>query len=236
MSDPTLQCMIVDDEPSARDILQQYIKDTPHATVCASCEDALEALEILQAGNTQVDVIFLDINMPRLTGLEMMKSQQELPPVILTTAYDEFALEAFDLDVVDYLLKPFPFDRFLTAVDKIRHKVEPDPLPPNGSNEPYVIVKADGKIYRIAFGDIKYVESTGDYVTYHTSTSRITSYDTLKHVESNLSGSSFLRIHKSYVVNLKHVRYLEGNQLKVSDDYLPIGPTYRAEVKSRFQA
>lgn len=223
-----MKCMIIDDEPAARSVLEHYIGQVPDLTHTGSCINALDALDKLR--NETADLLFLDINMPGLSGIELLKSMNRQPLVIFTTAYSEYALEGFELNAVDYLLKPIAFDRFLKAVDKARSRT--------GSREesdPEIIsVKADGKWYRIPEEEILYAESNGDYVSLHTAGKKLTFYETLKSFQSRLSPEHFMRIHRSYLVNLHHVQYLEGNRLNVDGRMLPVGATWREDVKSRF--
>ncbi|MEX2603547.1 MAG: LytTR family DNA-binding domain-containing protein, partial [Gracilimonas sp.] len=192
-----MQCVIIDDEPASRDILQTYISDTPGIEIAGICKDALEAKEFLR--NNTVDVLFLDINMPRLSGISLLKTLEHPPKVILTTAYSEYALEGYELNVVDYLLKPFSFERFLKAVDKAKQQVA------RSSHDEYITVKADGKLFRVSFEEILFAESKGDYITLHTSQNRITFNQTLKDLCKMLPADLFCRVHKSYLVSLKRI-------------------------------
>lgn len=223
----SIGCLVVDDEPSAQEVLKQYIADTPQLFLKGCCEDALAASEFL--ANNNVDLLFLDVNMPKLSGISFLKSQSEVPPVILTTAYDDYALEGYELDVLDYLLKPFSFERFLKAVQKLDKHAD-------SSNEDTSVltIRADKKTYRIATQDIRYIESAGDYVTIHTTERRLTTYDTLKNMESKLPADDFIRVHKSYIIAVSSIEYLEGNSVRVGDQFIPIGTTYRETVKQFF--
>lgn len=223
----SIGCLIVDDEPSAQEVLKQYIADTPQLSLKGCCEDALAASEFL--AKEDVDLLFLDVNMPKLSGISFLKSRSEVPPVILTTAYDDYALEGYELDVLDYLLKPFSFERFLKAVQKLeKHSSLP------AEDHSVLTIRADKKTYRIAVEDIQYVESAGDYVTIHTTERRLTTHETLKNMESKLPAEHFIRVHKSYIIALPNIEYLEGNSIKVGDQFIPIGTTYREAVKDFF--
>lgn len=215
-----MRCLIIDDEPAARDILKTYIIDTKELDLIAECKSALEARSIIK--EQDIDLLFLDINMPRLSGIDFLKSLNHAPKVILTTAYSDYALEGYELDVVDYLLKPFSFDRFIKAVDKAGMMLGDT----NADNE-YITVKADGKLYRINFDDILFAVSKGDYLTVHTRNKNITFYQTLKEFCELLPESRFVRIHRSYLVSLSHISFVEGKMVKVSDHKLPIGNSYR---------
>ncbi len=222
-----LRCLIVDDEPSAREILSAYIRDTPQLELSGECNDALEAMDFL--GKHPVDLLFLDINMPRLSGISFIKSRTQLPAVIITTAYDEYALEGYELDVVDYLLKPFSFERFLKAVEKMEKR-----LHPLTTNQNFLLVRSDKKTYKIPYADILYIESLGDYVIIQTHSQKLTTYETLKNLEEQLVPHHFMRVHKSFLVSLDKVDYMEGNMLVIQGHEIPIGGSYKEEVVNRF--
>jgi len=224
-----MRCLIIDDEPAARDILRSYISDTEELELCGECKDALEARNMIK--DTKPDLIFLDINMPRLTGIEFLKSLNNPPKVIFTTAYSEYALEGFELDVVDYLLKPFSFERFLKAVGKAQR----------GSNiesesEEFITIKADGKLYRIGYEEILFAESQGDYLTIHTKEKKLTFYETMKSFLEQLPNSEFIRIHRSFLIAISKVDYVEGNIVKIGVKELPIGQSYKEDFLKKYKA
>lgn len=222
-----IRCLIVDDEPSAREILDKYVRDVPYLQVEGECSDALEAIDFMREHT--VDLLFLDINMPRLSGIGFLKSRQNSPAVIITTAYDEYALEGYELDVVDYLLKPFSFERFLKAVEKADYRISPTSTEPG-----FLVVKADKKTYKIPYSEILYIESLGDYVTVYTPLQKLTTYETLKNLEELLSSHGFVRVHKSFLVSLDKVDYMEGNLVVIRSHEIPIGATYKEDVVNRF--
>lgn len=234
------RCLIIDDEPLAQRIVESYVEKMPMLTLVGKCSSALEAVSFLSEGN--IDLIFLDINMPMLTGVDFLRSLRNPPLVIITTAYPEYAIEGFELDVVDYLLKPIPFDRFFKAVSKAldRKRIgEGKPAAAASSTdstsqsvESTLTVKADKRIYKIPHDSIFFVEALGDYVTIHTSKGKITSHDTMKRLEMELTRPDFLRVHKSYIIASRKVEYIEGNAVKVGDSLIPIGKSYRDEVLS----
>lgn len=215
MSD--ISCLIVDDEPIARDIIRQFVEDTPGLTVDSECSNALELMEVLK--NRSVDVIFLDINMPKLTGIEFLRTQQLNSKVILTTAFPEFALDGYELNVVDYLLKPIAFPRFLQAIDKVKQEV-------HVRKEFNITVKSDGKSYRINVRDILWVESKGDYLMIHTSHQRIVVYMTMKKFMEK-TDNQLQRVHKSFSVSLSAIKYVEGNIIFLENKDIPIGASYK---------
>jgi len=219
-----MTCLIIDDEPIARDILRTYIGDTPRLTLSGECESAMDALSFLKEQN--VDLIFLDINMPKLSGISFLKSLSAPPKVILTTAYSEYALEGYELDVVDYLLKPFSFERFLKAVNKVPA--------PAVNNHAFIVIKADGKTYRIDEDDILFAESQGDYITLQTTRERYTFNQTLTSFTEQLSVSKFLRVHRSYLVSLQQIDYVEGNMIHIKGRDIPVGQAYKEDFKNSF--
>ena len=222
-----IQSLIIDDEPVAREILRTYIGDTPKLEIAGECEDAMQALEMIQ--NKQVDVLFLDINMPGLSGISLLKSLPDPPTVILTTAYSEYAIEGFELNVTDYLLKPFSFERFLKAVNKIPRKENE-----NQTDQP-LIIKSDGRTFRISKDEILYLESQGDYVVIHTKNERFTTYDRLKSILERLPSTDFVRIHKSYAISLNKINYVEGNMVVIGSAELAIGKTFKDEFFAKFE-
>ncbi|TCC99992.1 LytR/AlgR family response regulator transcription factor [Pedobacter psychroterrae] len=228
-----MNCIIVDDEPIARDILKTYIAQIPYLTLVASCEDAFEAMRILN--EKEIDLIILDINMPRLSGFEMLRSLKKYPAVIITSAYGEFALEGFELSVIDYLLKPFSFPRFVQATEKAVNKGHDAAVPAQTTDhEDFVMVKSDKKLARILLKEIEYAEAYGNYIfIYRNTGDRIMSKQTLTQFEEQLPGNRFVRIHKSFVLSLTAVKYLEGNEITLNSRKLPIGKVYRDELMRR---
>lgn len=234
-----MNCLIVDDEYMARLLLEEYVKKVPFLTLVGTCENALEAFHLLKT--EVVDVIFLDIQMPHLTGLEFAKILQNKPAIVFTTAYSEHAVEGFQLDVVDYLLKPFSFERFVQAASKASnfvafHKKAPLPLPTEYSLPGYFFVKSDGKQIKIRFDDILYIEGLKEYVSiYTTDKQRVVTLQSIKNLEAFLPKNTFLRIHKSYIISLAHIEALVGNQVEIHNKLLPIGATYKEEVMKSLQ-
>ncbi len=220
-----IRCLIVEDEPVARDILRQYIIDTPNLNLEGECDNALTALDFLNS--QKVDLIFLDINMPKLSGIDFIKSLRNPPEIILTTAYSEYALESYELDVLDYLLKPFSFERFLKAVSKF-------PISGNTSIIDDLTVKANGKTYRISISDILYAESLGDYITLVTINNKLTFNQSLKSFLKQLPENEFIRVHKSFIVSLRNIDYVEGNLISISEKMIPIGKAYKKDFNKVF--
>ena len=231
-----LSCIIADDEPIARQILQNYIEETPNLKLLASCKNAFEVMEILQ--QHRVDILFLDINMPKLTGLSLLKTLREKPNVIITTAYPEYAVEGFELSVIDYLLKPFSLERFLQAVSKIPKTQKTTPSQndtPSAMREEAMkslFVKSNKKIIKVNFNDISHVEAYGNYVKIYTDKMILTPL-TLSEFLKKLP-DSFIRIHKSFIINFNSLKLIDGNQVVLQDHIkIPIGKSYRKQILDR---
>lgn len=226
----TLNCIIADDEPIARQILEGYVNDIPYLKITASCKNAFEVMEVLQ--QEEIDLLFLDINMPKLSGLGLLKTLRQKPKVIITTAYAEYAVEGFELEVTDYLLKPFSLERFLQAVMKVRktEQKQPDTLAiPAGRKEQVLFVKSDKKIIRLSMNEIHYVEAYGNYIKIYAPQMLLTA-QTLSEFLERLP-AQFLRIHKSFVVNFDYLKLIDGNQIVLQNGTkLSIGKSYRKSV------
>ena len=221
----SLNCLIIDDEPLSLDVLEMYIQDTPGLTLAGRCLDAFEAMRMLK--ELPVDLIFLDINMPKLSGINMVKSTERLPEVIFTTAYPEYAVEGFELNVLDYLVKPISFERFTKAVNKAFNKLEPTTDHPSAS---FIMVKSDKRLHRVSLIDILYIQSYGDFIKIHTRDKTFIGSETLRNTESLLPSDLFIRIHKSYIISVMAFKYIEGNQVKIGEQMLPIGQTYKEKL------
>lgn len=218
-----IKCLIVDDEPLSQEVIESYVNDTPQLVLVGKCNNAIEAAELLMT--QEVDLLFLDINMPRLSGVNFVKSLAKPPHVVFITAYPEFAVEGFEVEAVDYLLKPCSFERFLKAVNKVLAKEAEV-----GKEATFLLVKADKKLHKIDFHHIRYFKSIGDYVKVYTSDKVLITSETLKNIEDQLPASRFIRIHKSFIVSLESIKYLEGNQLRVGEEMLPVGLTFKERV------
>lgn len=232
--------IIVDDEYLAQKLLQDYVSKVEQLQLVATCSNAFEAMEALKSN--AVDIMLLDIQMPDLTGLELVKSLDKKPAVIFTTAYSEFAVDAFNLAVSDYLLKPFNFPRFFQAINKAIGQVPPRagnaPKPAadtiSRSNE-FITVKADYKLYKINYDDLLFIEGQHEYVTFHTTQRRITALFALKDLEEMLPKDRFVRVHKSYIVSFKHIQDLDKSDVTVMGNKIPVGASYREELLARLQ-
>lgn len=236
---PPLRCLLVDDEPLAHTVLRAHLARLPGLVSWAgSCYDGAEALQQLLA--VPVDVLFLDVDMPGLTGLELLRALPQVPAVVLSTAHSTHALEAYELGVADYLLKPIRFERFAKTIGRLRaaSPSRSGELAPAGS-VPLVsglFLKTDNGTERMQLTDLLFVEGYGNFVKCHLASGRILlTADTLKHLESQLPAAEFVRIHKSYLVNVAHIERLYGNCLRVGRRELPIGSTYRQDVLRRLK-
>lgn len=231
--------IIVDDEYLAQKLLQDYVSKMDTLQLVATCSNAFEAMNALK--NNQVDIMFLDIQMPDLTGLELVKSLEHKPSIIFTTAYSEYAVDAFNLSVVDYLLKPFDFPRFVQAVNKAigaeLPKTKGDDLPHDtiSRSNDFITVKADYKLYKINYDDLLFIEGQHEYVTFHTTQRRITALFALKDLEEILPKDKFVRVHKSYIVSFKQIQDLDKSDVTVAGTKIPVGASYRDELLARLQ-
>ncbi|MEN8229975.1 MAG: LytTR family DNA-binding domain-containing protein [Bacteroidota bacterium] len=222
--------MIIDDEPLSRDVLRKYIAEVKDLSILAECPDAFEATH--QLNQTQVDIIFLDINMPGLSGISFARSLTVSPLIIFTTAYPEYAVEGFELNAVDYLVKPFSFERFLTAVNRAMEKLQE--IGSNAESSRKILVKADKKLYAVELPGILFVEGQGDYIRITLEDKKLVVHETIKNFLGSLPDAEFMRIHKSYVVNLKKIAFVEGNQVRIGEHTLPVSPNHREELLNRY--
>ncbi|MEL6811121.1 MAG: LytTR family DNA-binding domain-containing protein [Bacteroidota bacterium] len=229
----TLRCIIADDEPIARKILESYLQEVQSLELVASCKNAFEVMECLQV--EPIDLLFLDINMPKLSGISLLKTLQQKPQVIITTAYPEYAVEGFELSVTDYLLKPFSLERFIQAVFKVQQKVSPQSQPisvPHETVDNFIFVKSDKKIMKIDFDTISHIEAYGNYIKIFAET-RVLTPQTLSDFLQKLP-DQFIRIHKSCIINFSWLKLIDGNQIVLQNDVkLPIGKSYKKAVLDR---
>lgn len=228
----SLNCIIVDDEPIAKAILRNYILQVPYLNLIGECSDAFEAMQLINGQS--IDLVFLDINMPRLSGLDMLRTLKKYPAIIITSAYPEYALEGFELSVTDYLLKPFSFPRFVQATEKILNRSQQvHNTPAQPGKDDFLMVKSDKKLTKVFFDDITYVKAYGNYIFIYCGEERIMSKQTLTQFEAQLPAAGFVRIHKSFIASLKAIKFFEGNDVSVGDNRLPVGKVYRNELLRR---
>ena len=230
----SIKCLIVDDEPPARDVLKRYVNDTPGLQLCGECANAVQALGFLQ--QQAIDLIFLDIRMPQLTGVDFLKSLQHTPKIVFTTAYSEYALEGYELDIVDYLMKPVRFERFLKAVNKafpLHNSVAPvlQPAPEKENRiESFVYFRADRKMVKVLLSDILYIESMKDYVKVITDNHSIVTKQSISSVETMLPEKRFIRTHRSFIVSVDKIKSFTNELIEIGKAEIPIGKLYRNTV------
>jgi DNA-binding LytR/AlgR family response regulator len=223
-----INCIIVDDEPLALDVMENYIQRVPNLKLLKRCSDALEAYDTLQ--NEKVDLMFLDIQMPQLTGVDFLRSLHNPPMVVFTTAFSNFALEGYALSVIDYLLKPIAFDRFVQAVNKATEYMQlKNHDQPKEEEIDFMFVKSDQKLVKINYSEILFIEALADYVKIHTAEKRIVTLQTMKNLEEKLSKNKFVRVHRSYIIPLERVQAINGNTIEIQSHSIPIGKNYKEE-------
>lgn len=229
-----INCLVVDDEPLALDIIEDYISKIPFLTLYKSFENPIEALSVVQEG--KIDLVFLDVQMPELTGIQFLKIANSKCKVILTTAYPQYALEGYEHNVVDYLLKPIAFDRFYKAAQKAQEMLcnipsQPVPLvetaPVNTFTHDFIFVKTEYKIQKIYLDDILFIEGLKDYISIYTKTERIITLQSMKKIDEALPNHLFVRVHKSYIVALDKIESIERSRILIGDKIIPIGDTHR---------
>jgi len=231
-----MKCIVIDDEALARKLLINYIEQIPSLELLGTFKNPIEAMELLE--NETIDVLFLDIQMPQMTGVNFLKTLKQKPFVVFTTAYEQYALEGYVLDVVDYLLKPFSFERFFQAINKVSDRVK---LKNDSSTiskdeaitKDFILVKSEHRVYRMKLNSIDYIQSMQAYVAFYRNGERTLSLNTMKKLEAQLPKNQFIRIHKSYIVAIDKIKVLEGNQVVIGKEKLPIGASYREEVMSK---
>jgi DNA-binding LytR/AlgR family response regulator len=229
------KCLVVDDEPLARDLMRSHIEKLENFEICAECGDAMKALQELH--KHKVDLIFMDIQMPQITGIEFLKTLKKPPKVIITTAYREYALDGFELDVVDFLLKPITFERFLKSVNKY-YQASQEEAPniqsmvtgANSTEAAFIYVKENKKVVKVHLNEILYVEGLSEYVQIYTRAKKIITKTSLTNMSEKLPENSFMRIHKSYIVSLSKIEAFTSSSIEVAGKELPIGRSYKNSV------
>jgi len=227
-----ITCAIIDDEPLAQNVLETFIERVNFLTLVGKCDNAISAFDMMSS--SPVDLLFCDIQMPQITGIEFVKSLKDTPHIIFTTAYPEYALEGFNVDAVDYLVKPIAFERFLKSVNKVKmlHKQLSD----DRSKVDHIFVKEDYKLVKINFADISYIEGMKDYVKIHTSQRLIITHITMKRLVELLPPTLFFRSHKSFIVRLEAIKAINGNVIEfVNNSQAPIGLLYRDALLGRLK-
>lgn len=234
----TIRCLVADDEPPAREILHRYIENMPELKLVKECSNAMQVLSFLQAG--EVDIVFLDINMPQLKGNELLKIIKNPPKIIITTAYAEYALEGYELDVVDYLLKPIQFDRFVKAVHKAVHYgghslTQSTQIPTETKHDLFVYFRADRKMVKVMLSDILFIESMKDYVKIVTGSGVLVTKQSITSVEAMLPENLFIRTHRSFIVSLSKIKSFTHELIETEKNEIPIGKLFRNNVMKMLQ-
>jgi two-component system LytT family response regulator len=223
-----LRCLVIDDKPLAIDVLAAYVARVPFLELAATTTNPIEGLSIVRA--QKIDLVFLDIQMPELSGLQFIKIAGKQCKIVLTTAYTEYALDGYEHDVVDYLLKPIAFDRFYRAAEKALNLMSSQPavsVPVAEPSPEFLFIKTEHRIQKINVADILYVEALQNYVSLNTANGRVMSLQPLKKIEEQLPASDFIRVHKSYIVSLRHISSIERSRIFIGDTVIPVGDTYR---------
>jgi DNA-binding LytR/AlgR family response regulator len=229
-----INCAIIDDEPLARKGLKEYIADIDFMDLVGEFDNPLKASELLSRGN--VHLLFLDIQMPKITGLDFFKSLKHAPPVIFTTAFPQYALDGFDLNALDYLVKPISFERFLKAALRAKEYYEirkHNEEAAIGKKEDHFFIKSDNKLVKIFFDDILFAEALQNYVTIHTADKKYITYLTFKSVEEYLPADRFIKTHKSYIVSASKINSIEGNEIRIGNHHIPISRNEKEEVMEK---
>lgn len=241
-----MRCLVVDDEPLAHKIISNYCDNLSFLEIVKKCHSAFEAINYLN--ENEVDLIFLDINMPKLKGLDFLRTLKKPPLIIITTAYQEYAMEGYELSILDYLLKPFSFERFLKAVNKAvdQNKLLQASIKPTKNTQELIntstdtieqksiFIKGDKKIHQVKLNTILYLESIGSYVKIHLENEIIITLDRLTNFENTLPKNLFLRIHRSYIIAINKINTIEGNRIKINEIEIPIGQTYKSNISKLY--
>lgn len=221
-----IKCLIVDDEPLACELILDHVNKTENINCLGTFTNPIEAIHFLD--HTDIDLIFLDVQMPELTGIQFMKIVQKKYPIIMTTAYENFAVDGFEFDVIDYLLKPIEYDRFLISLQKFKSRTQPRQNIISDEKEPdFIFVKSEYKTIRVLLNEIYYIEGFGDYLIIHTAKEKIYTLETLKQMVQLLPNTKFCRVHKSFIIALAKIDFIERNEIEIKSRRIPIGETYR---------
>jgi DNA-binding LytR/AlgR family response regulator len=236
----TVTCIIIDDEPAAIEVLASFAERTPNLSLLRTFRDPLQSITYLR--DTKVDLIFLDINMPELSGMELLKVLIHPPLVIFTTAYTEYAIESYEKNAVDYLLKPVTFERFLIAVNKVQSRLEStiaeEQIIPKASttSEEIIYLKSGPKTHRVALNEVSYLEKDGHYISFYLKDKKVVARLSMKDVFEVIPKTKFIQVHKSFIVSIAFVETIERHQIKIGGAYIPIGKTHRKEVHEFFKS
>jgi len=224
----TIKCLIIDDEILAQEVIEKYISSLPSLDLIKKCDDAKEAADFLL--HNSVDLMFLDIKMPDLTGIDFLKTLKNPPKVIITTAYPEYALEGYEHSVIDYLVKPISYERFLKAVSKVPFKNEENIISEKEPGEDFIFIKESGVIHKILFSDIRYIEGCGNFIKLVAGDKELVYLETMKNLEKKLPENQFIRVHKSYIVSIWKIELIEGNRITIDKKIIPVSKHYRINL------
>ncbi|MFC1492409.1 LytR/AlgR family response regulator transcription factor [candidate division KSB1 bacterium] len=224
----TIKCMIIDDEILAQEVIEKYISSMPSLDLIKKCDDAIEAADYLL--NNAVDLMFLDIKMPDLTGIEFLKTLKNPPKVIITTAYPEFALEGYEHSVIDYLVKPVSYERFLKAVNKVPVRDDVQVPPEKETEGNFIFIKENKVIHKIQYSDIHYIEGCGNFVKLVTGDRELVYLEKMMNLENNLPENQFVRVHKSYIISIRKIKQIEGNRITIDKKIIPVSKHYRINL------
>ncbi len=231
-----IKCLIVEDEPIATEVLEDYVAQVPHLQLVASCRDALYALEVLK--EQSVDLIFLDIHLPKLKGIDFVKTLKEKPHIIFTTAYHQYAVEGFEVEALDYLLKPIEFSRFLQAVNRVpvKEKIEKDLANETTSNQqaPHLFFKVNKKNVKVFLHDIQFIESLKDYVQINTADKQLLVKYPIGELEQRLPAEKFIRVHRSFIIAIEKISAYSKEIIEIGTHQIPIGRSYKEAIKGKF--
>lgn len=232
----TIQCIIVDDEPIAREILEKHLSEIDSVHIVASCKSAIEAFSVINSN--RIDLVFLDINMPEISGLSFARSINKEVKIIFTTAYREYAVDGFDLQAVDYLLKPISFERLLQAMNKYRNEtpkmVMPNPVKIAYKKDDFIFVRTERKMAKINFSDIVYVESLSDYIKIHLTDKTVVTRETITNIEAKLPPNDFMRTHRSFIVSKHKIESYTSEFIEIGNKQIPISRSYKSKVLNSF--
>lgn len=223
-----IRCLVVDDDEMSRTVLEHFVGQHDALTLVGSCESAIEAVNVLRTET--IDLAFLDVEMPMMSGLDLVKSLDQRPQIILVTAKQDYAIEAFDVEVTDYILKPLTYARFLKSVQRAQRNLEPAPAEAASEEPEYVFIKAEGRLVKLQLDAVRWIEAQGDYVMIHTQDQKYMVHSTMKGMQNKLPSSAFARVHRSYIVRLDQIADIEDTTLVIGRQVIPIGASYRKKL------
>ncbi len=232
-----MKCLLVDDEPLALDILEAYLKKIPYLELIGRCNNALEASEFLK--NNKTDLMFLDIQMPEITGIEFMRSLADPPLVIFCSAFSDFAVEGFELDALDYILKPVSFERFNKSIERAKEYMvlkKNDSIEEPNLDDDYIFIKSNQKQIKLSYDQILYVEAFADYVKLFTAEKRYITLQTMKNMEIKLPNEKFIRVHRSFIVGLKYITSFNSSELEIGTTKIPVGKNYKDDFLQKLRS